>query len=615
MTLNDISNKKSTVIRALFILAISIIFFIAITQSIIAIPEDPVNNIGSTASTDSDERIKNVLKSCKVNEVDSVSDFATNTFRSIGFAMVKFMANIGDALYKGLFDIFNAVTFSYGSEIVGLVNRYSALYKAFFLVALCIFGVKLIMGKHEQLNTVNCIIIMILILSAMPLMMQKVGKLTITSSEFVAAQWNTTGNSNMVNSVAGRAIENHIVDLKKVDEYLTKNPKAQSIPAEARKGKDYNYLDGNEWKYIDINAYMDYENDNLQHKSIWENRIEPSDDGKSGFALESMSGWTKYTSNYYYRYQITSWFSIFVILGTMTILMFFIIIRAAKIVIDLAVSMIYTPFIAVTDLSTGQRIKAVIKDIIAHFAALFILSAIMGVFFVAYSYIEHSSMGTFPKLAMYIALVWAIIDGPNIIERIMGVDVGYGGVWKAVLGAKAAADVGKGVGKVSKDVASTAAGAAAKGGKAAGNIFFGKERINNAKDTVKNTAGDIKNAAGNTVKKATDGKGLLGGAEKYSNDLKSAISTSINDGHSTDALQQNITHREPGNYKESGRSGLSSIYSQGRNSNLPKQNIQNKAVNSSARNRSVTSSKPLYKTNLQRMQNIEQLKNNTKKKK
>lgn len=252
---------------------------------------------------------------------------------------------------------------------------------------------------------------------------------------------------------------------------------------------------------------MDYESKDytLKHQSVWENKLEASDESGK-YELAKIDSWVKFASNYYYRYQITSWFGIFVMLGCMSFLLFFLIIRAAKIVIDLAGAMIYTPFIAVTDLTTGQRIKEAIKDIIAHFAAMFVLAAFMGIYFVAFTWINSSNLSLVPQLGMHIALVWAILDGPNIIERIIGVDAGFSGVWKTVLAAKSGADIARGFGSMASRAGKGAASAAGKAAKGVGSAAVGKEGLNKMSKKAKDAA----KAPGKTVHNATDGKGLLG---------------------------------------------------------------------------------------------------------
>lgn len=444
------------------------------------------------------------LKKLEAYDIADISSYPGDALRVIGFGIIKFLAWMGDSLYSGLQQVFDAITFSYSDEILALVSRYSVLYKSFFLVAVVGFGLYLIMKKgQKELNTVMCVFVMILILSGMPLMMQKIGNLTVASSHFVTQQWNNSGNEKKITSISGTVLKESIVDLRKVDKNMTDT----SLPKGLKKGSGYNNFNSNTWKTIDINSRMDYESKDytLNHQSVWENKLEASDESGK-YELAKIDSWVKFASNYYYRYQITSWFGIFVMLGCMSFLLFFLIIRAAKIVIDLAGAMIYTPFIAVTDLTTGQRIKEAIKDIIAHFAAMFVLAAFMGIYFVAFTWINSSNLSLVPQLGMHIALVWAILDGPNIIERIIGVDAGFSGVWKTVLAAKSGADIARGFGSMASRAGKGAASAAGKAAKGVGTAAVGKEGLNKMSKKAKDAA----KGPGKTVHNATDGKGLLG---------------------------------------------------------------------------------------------------------
>lgn len=444
------------------------------------------------------------LKKLEDYDLADISSYTNDALRTIGFGVVRFLAWMGDSLYSGLQQVFDAITFSYSDQVLALVSRYSVLYKAFFLVAVTGLGLYLIMRKgQKELNTVMCVFIMIVILSGMPLMMQKIGTLTNASSNYVMQQWNNSANEKKVTSISGTVLKDSIVDLRKVDKNMTDT----SLPKGLKKGQGYNNFNSNTWKSIDINSRMDYESSDytLTHKSVWENRLEASDESGQ-YELSKIDKWTKFNSRYYYRYQITSWFSIFMMLGCMSFLLFFLIIRAAKIVIDLAGAMIYTPFIAVTDLTTGQRIKEAIKDIIAHFAAMFVLAAFMGLYFVGYAWINSANLSIVPQIGMHVALVWAILDGPNIIERIIGVDAGFSGVWKTVMATKSGVDIARGIGGAAAKTGKSAESAAGKVAKGAGRVAVGKKGMRKIDHGMKNA--NI--ASRRAVRNATDGKGLLG---------------------------------------------------------------------------------------------------------
>lgn len=444
---------------------------------------------------------KTALVKLNSYEIDSISNIFNDMGRSIGFSIIKGIGKLADGLYDAIAQIYDALTFSYSAEIMALVNKYSVLYKSIFIVTVAAFGLYLLAGKNfDKLNTANCIIVMILVIAAMPLFMQKMGNLTTSAAHYAQAQWNNAGTTAAVKSITGTILKEQIVDLRKVDD----NMSGDSLPNALKKNKGYNNMSVNTWRDIDINERMDYESGHytLKHKSVWENKLEPSSE-KGDYATTKLDGWFEFTSNYYYRYQIVDWFAIFVQIGTLVFVLFFLCVRTGKFVIDLAMAMVYTPFIAVTDITTGQRIKAAITDVIANFAALFLMIALMGVYFAGFTYINGSDFGFVAELSLHIGLAWAILDGPNIIERIIGVDTGYSGVWQKLVGAKAAADMGKGAART----AATAGKGLGRAASTAGVAIFGKQHMNDAKNT-------MKGAPGEAVKKATDGKGLLGAAEK-----------------------------------------------------------------------------------------------------
>ena len=103
------------------------------------------------------------------------------------------------------------MSFSYSKEITTLVNKYSILYKSFFIITLTAFGLYLLMGKNptNQLNTVNSIIMIGIIILAMPLLTQKLSEFTSASSKYAINSWGTQ-ETNEINSISSSALSSQI---------------------------------------------------------------------------------------------------------------------------------------------------------------------------------------------------------------------------------------------------------------------------------------------------------------------------------------------------------------------------------------------------------------------
>lgn len=150
---------------------------------------------------------------------------------------------------------------------------------------------------------------------------------------FVTQQWNNSGNEKKITSISGTVLKESIVDLRKVDKNMTDT----SLPKGLKKGSGYNNFNSNTWKTIDINSRMDYESKDytLKHQSVWENKLEASDESGK-YELAKIDSWVKFASNYYYLLSNNELVWNICDAGLHVVLLFFLIIRAAKIVIDLA---------------------------------------------------------------------------------------------------------------------------------------------------------------------------------------------------------------------------------------------------------------------------------------
>lgn len=437
-----------------------------------------------------------ILKQLQSYEIDSTSNILNSAARQVGFGVVKFLGEMADSLYSGIGKIYKYLTFGYSDQITSLAGRYSVLYKILFIVSVTFFGLYLICGKNtNQLNTANCIILIVLVVAAMPLFTQKMAKLTVAGGDYVRAQWVETTDVKEVKSVASSVLDSNLVDLQKVDENITNGTTIKGL----KKNKGYNDLKvgTKDWRYLDMESIMDY--DGELNNDFWNQELIQNSEGE--YETKDMEGWFDIGNSYYYRYQILSWFNMIALLISVVFIEFFICIKCGKIVIDIAMANIYMPFVAVTDLASGQRIREALKNFLVLFAVLFLCIALAGVYFAGFSFINEKVTGTIPKLAMHIGLAWAILDGPSIIERIAGVDVGMKSVAQKLMGLRAGMAIGGAAAKAGAKIG----GGVKKASGAAAAAVFGSERVSAAKEKMHTAASD-------TVKRATDGKGLLGAA-------------------------------------------------------------------------------------------------------
>nr|WP_115336762.1 hypothetical protein [Exiguobacterium aurantiacum] len=163
-------------------------------------------------------------------------------------------------------------------------------------------------------------------------------------------------------------------------------------------------------------------------------------------------GGVEWNNQYYYRYQ-PNWLTIFVTLGIMGFTLFSIAYKLARLSFELAFNYVLAILVAPADLHSGQKTKKVIQSILNTFLVIILIFVSIKLYTIGTAYLAETLDG-FAYLIALIAFSVALIDGPNMVERLFGIDAGLKRGWGVALGAYAA---GKGVTSVSAHAVSKVA--------------------------------------------------------------------------------------------------------------------------------------------------------------
>lgn len=365
------------------------------------------------------------LHTLSQNGLDSIGNFGIDVLRYIGWGITKFLAYIVDGLYKSFNGVFSLMTFTTSDKLAGLIGRYTVLYKIFLTVTIVIVGLWLIIGNklENQLNVSTCLMLMLVILLGMPVITEKMSSLTTNASKYAVSSWSEDKNFK-IDSIASGLIYDQIVDLNVLDKSL--NPKTGAMSRFSTYGNSSNdfKLGTDDYKYISINEGMgDENNDDLINPDVWRKKLRYNVESKGNFETVKLTD-KFYITEYYYRYQIRSWIMLILELFASVFVLLLTLIRIVRLIIEVAMAQIYMPIISVTDIVAGQRVKEALKGFLMLFLSIFLICAILGIYFLAMTYINSLTVNGFLKFVFIIGLSWSLIDGSNIMERILGVDLG-----------------------------------------------------------------------------------------------------------------------------------------------------------------------------------------------
>jgi len=173
----------------------------------------------------------------------------------------------------------------------------------------------------------------------------------------------------------------------------------------------------------------------------------------------------------YYRYHVNWGITI----ATLAVTAFALVITTIKIgraMFDLAFHQLFAMFTAATDLTGGQRLKKVLVEIASTFAVIFVMMVLLRMFIIYAQWANdmEQHIGIIGTILLLIAGAWALIDAPDIVQRLLGIDAGLRSGWQAMMGGYAA---GRMVGAGGKMAAEAGGKTLKTGGKVGGGAVAG----------------------------------------------------------------------------------------------------------------------------------------------
>lgn len=338
------------------------------------------------------------LHTLSQNGLDSIGNFGIDILRQIGWGITKFLAYIVDGLYKSFNGVFSLMTFTTSDKLAGLIGKYKVLYKIFLTVTIVIVGLWLIIGNklENQLNVSTCLMLMLVILLGMPVITEKMSSLTTQASKYAVASWSEDENFK-IDSIASGLIYDQIVDLNVLDKSL--DPKTGAMSRFSTYGNASNdFKSGtDDYKYISINEGMgDENNDDLINPDVWRYKLRYKVGSKGTFETVKLTD-KFFVTEYYYRYQIRSWAMLLSELFASVFVLLLTLIRIVRLIIEVVMAQIYMPIISVTDIVAGQRVKEALKGFLMLFLSIFLICAILGIYFLGMTYVNSLTVNGFLK--------------------------------------------------------------------------------------------------------------------------------------------------------------------------------------------------------------------------
>lgn len=354
------------------------------------------------------------------SEYFTKSDFILYGFRIVGWFIIKGLSFLVNKLEDVVDSVTKVTDFFNSPEITALINKFKPLLGLLLVASIIFIGYQLMINKKFDRSRVPMNIILALcIVVAMPLAMDKLN--TLSNKVIGEIQGDV--------HFADQIIENNITDLYLLDEANF------PIKDDGTVG-DINPKNNLGNNNIKINPNEEIDRSKVNNKKVFENEV--IFDSVGNPTLNKIVGLFKWDDEYY-RFHI-NFFTIIVTLLITAFVMLFTAIKMIKLSIELAFSKVMTTFVAVADLSGGQRIRQSINGIISIFVAMISTMLMLKLYILGTAYLSDKISGIGTILAMIGCAIF-VIDGPNYIEKMFGVDAGLSSVWRTITGMNSALDI------------------------------------------------------------------------------------------------------------------------------------------------------------------------------
>lgn len=381
-----------------------------------------------TVSAAGEEQMKEVLIQNK--DLFIPNDIISSAVRWIGWMLVKGLAWVA-ANCAELFDkSFQFIDFTRWPPVERFINSFRPVFIELICLSIFFSGVVLIFWHEKKPKLVMNVCLAVLVVSSSTYLIDKMNTFISTDvRNAIIGSTNGEGTAGMVYDIVGSSM----FDLLYLDEKVEGGLMQVTIDNRVV----YSSFSEEDMGLIDINEIVKPEDVKSESEDLMSNRILYRKDGEMS-VKEIYNGvaWTDLLNEYYYRYKV-NWFSC--IMGLLSISLIYIclaykVIRLLyEIVVQRLLAVLYS-----ANLSNRQKALKVLDSIKDSYITMILVMVCLKIYLMAYRMVNEMGVSAFTKAMMLLFIAFAVIDGPNIIQKLTGVDAGLSsGMGKIIAGLQA----------------------------------------------------------------------------------------------------------------------------------------------------------------------------------
>ena len=382
----------------------------------------------STVMAVDTEEVITVLK--KNRDIFHTSTIPGGIFRYIGWSVMKGLVWVAEQCAKLFDESFKFIDFTRYEPVEKFLTSWKPVVFALISLSILFLGLIMIFWQEKKPKLMMNICLAVLIMTSSGYLIDQLnGFVTDDIRSAILNDGDTsTGSSGLVYDMVGNSIYDLIYIDDKLDGGLMKMTKNNR--------KLYDDFTKGELVLMYINEVLKPDDAKAESKDLVSNRTYYKKGNLELKEIYNGVAWTDLLNEYYYRYDV-EWFTVIVGLVSLIIVYVCLAYKVVRILYEVVVQRLLAALYS-ANLSSGQKTLKILDSIKDSYITLILVMVCLKIYLLAYKMVGETQFAAFSKVMLLFFLALAVADGPNIIQKLTGVDAGLSsGMGKIIAGVQA----------------------------------------------------------------------------------------------------------------------------------------------------------------------------------
>ena len=383
-----------------------------------------------------------------------------SAFRFIGWGITKGIAALADVC-AGLYDTcFGFIDFTKYEPVKKFINQWKPVFIGLVCLSILLIGILLCIGWEKKPKIVINLLIAVTVVSSSTYVINGMNK-------FISKEVRSEILGEQSSAVVYSTIGNNIHDLKWLNKTVGLANLNKKTKGKKNADKVYDTFSKSQFKNLDIQEILDPDDFEGDAEDILKNGLQSESDDKNKitYSLDELYdgvAWTDLLNEFYYRYTVdygVMWMELISLIIIYLFMSYKVIRILYEIVIHRLLAYLYS-----ANLNNNQKILKILDSLKDSYILLLFTTVIIKFYLLATKFISGWNVSGIAKGIILLFLAFAVIDGPNLIQKLTGADIGASdGMGKMMSlfygGRMAASTVGAAAGAVKSGVGAVKSGA------------------------------------------------------------------------------------------------------------------------------------------------------------